>query len=139
MFRSVDQRRNQPGLLPPSLAGEACPRLRPAGREGERLAEAGVPIVRSGALAREFCRQVAHAEVAAVFERSIYLRSGDMFVCLGEPGIGNGPLTLIADFRVPPPQPSPASGGGGAPSLWRDLGLHPGQSASISDRCITIG
>jgi hypothetical protein len=103
------------------------------------LAEAGVPIVRSGALAREFCRQVAHAEVAAVFERSIYLRSGDMFVCLGEPGIGNGPLTLIADFRVPPPQPSPASGGGGAPSLWRDLGLHPGQSASISDRCITIG
>ncbi len=59
---------------------------------------AGVPIVRSGILAREFCRQVAHAEVAAVFDRSIYLRCADMFVCLGEPAIGNGPLTLIADF-----------------------------------------
>jgi Protein of unknown function (DUF2877) len=81
------------------------------------------PILRSGILAREFCRQGAcegaRAEVAAVFERSLYLRGGDAFICLGQPSIGNGPLTLIADF-------SPA-------------GLRRGQSVSISDRCIAIG
>src|SRR5262245_44428068 len=78
-----------------------------------------VTIVRSGVLAREFCRQNSHAEVAAVFERSLYLRAGDMFVCLGAPAIGNGPLTLIADFR-------PAR-------------LHRDQGASISAQAITIG
>src|SRR5262245_38966923 len=78
-----------------------------------------VTIVRSGVLAREFCRQNAHAEVAAVFERSLYLRSADAFVCLGAPAIGNGPLTLIADFH-------PAR-------------LHRGQGASISAQAITIG
>jgi hypothetical protein len=78
-----------------------------------------VSIVRAGVLAREFCRRNARAEVAAVFERSIYLRAEDMFVCLGERSIGNGPLTLIADF---------------SPS-----GLHRGQPASISERGITIG
>jgi hypothetical protein len=78
-----------------------------------------VSIVRAGVLAREFCRQNARAEVAAVFERSIYLRAADMFVCLGEPSIGNGPLTLIADFRT--------------------SRLQRGQAASISERGITIG
>ena len=67
----------------------------------------------------------SHAKVEAVFERSIYLRSGDMFVCVGEPAIGNGPLTLIADFGVSRPLTS--------------LGLYPGQTASMSDRCIAIG
>jgi hypothetical protein len=75
-------------------------------------------IVRAGVLAREFCRQNADAEVAAVFERSLYLRAGGTFVCLGAPAIGNGPLTLIADF------PS---------SRFRR-----GQGASISEQGITI-
>jgi hypothetical protein len=78
-----------------------------------------VSIVRAGVLAREFCRRRARAEVAAVFERSLYLHAGDMFVCLGEPSIGNGPLTLIADFRT--------------------SRLQRGQPASISERGITIG
>ena len=78
-----------------------------------------VSVVRAGVLAREFCRRSTRAEVAAVFERSIYLRSADMFICLGEPSIGNGPLTLVADF---------------SPSR-----LHRGQPASISERGITIG
>src|SRR5437899_730756 len=80
-----------------------------------------VPIVRSGILAREFCRH--GADIAAVFDRSFYLRSGDMFICVGEPAIGNGPLTLIADSSFRP----------------SDLGLHLGRSASIADRRITIG
>jgi hypothetical protein len=84
-----------------------------------------VPILRSGILAREFCRRGAHAEVEAVFERSFYLRSGDMFVCVGEPAIGDGPLTLVPDLGVSRP--------------LAGLGLYPGQPASISDRCIAIG
>jgi uncharacterized protein DUF2877 len=84
-----------------------------------------VPILRSGMLAREFCRHGAHAEVEAVFERSFYLRSGDMFVCVGEPAIGDGPLTLVADLGVSRP--------------LAGLGLYPGQPAAISDRCTAIG
>jgi hypothetical protein len=84
-----------------------------------------VPVVRSGMLAREFCRHGATAEVAAVFKRSLYLRSADTFVCVGERSVGNGPLTLIADLD-------------GARRL-SDLGLRPGQSASISKQRITIG
>jgi hypothetical protein len=56
-----------------------------------------------------------------VFERSFYLRAGDLFVCVGEPAIGNGPLTLIADMRV------------------ARLGLHPGQPARIAENRIAIG
>jgi len=80
-----------------------------------------VPILRSGSLAEEFCRRPALAEIASVFDRSFYLRSGDLFVCVGEPAIGNGPLTLIADMRVV------------------DLGLRPGQHADVSDGRVAIG
>jgi hypothetical protein len=48
-----------------------------------------IPILQSGILARKFCQDGAPAEVEAVFDRSIYLRRGDMFVCIGEPTIGN--------------------------------------------------
>jgi hypothetical protein len=84
-----------------------------------------VPILRSGIVAREFCRPGAPADVEAVFERSFYLRFGDMFVCVGEPAVGDGPLTLIADL--------------GVSRALASLGLYPGQPATISDRCITIG
>ena len=80
-----------------------------------------VPIRRAGAVAAEFCKTRGDAEVAAVFERSFYLRAGDLFVCIGEPAIRNGPLTLIADMR-------------GA-----RLGLHPGQPARIAEDGIAIG
>ncbi len=81
-----------------------------------------IPILRSGVLAREFCQSVARANVEAVFERCFYLRCGDEFICVGEPDIGNGPLTLIGNL-------GPLS----------DLGLRPGRSAAISERHITIG
>jgi hypothetical protein len=80
-----------------------------------------VPIVRAGALAREMCRRGGRGEVAAVFARSLYVRIGDEFLCIGEPAIGNGPLTLIASARV--------SG----------LGLCRGKGASISQRGIALG
>ena len=40
---------------------------------------------------------VAHADwtVAATFERSFYLRSGDAFVCAGDASIGDGPLNAV--------------------------------------------
>lgn len=80
-----------------------------------------IPIRRAGVVAAEFCRTPAGAEVAAVFERSFHLRSGDLFVCVGEPAIGNGPLTLIADMRAAP------------------HGLRPGQPAHIAESQIEIG
>jgi hypothetical protein len=84
-----------------------------------------VPIVRAGVLAREFCRHYTHAEVEAVFERSCYLRCGDIFLCVGEASIGHGPLTLTADAQAARP--------------WKGLGLRPGQPASISNQAIAIG
>jgi uncharacterized protein DUF2877 len=81
-----------------------------------------VPILRSGVLARQFCERVAFANVEAVFERCLYLRCDGDFVCIGDPDIGNGPLTLIGDLRHLPRPKSLA-----------------GQIASISDERITIG
>ena len=57
-----------------------------------------IPILRSGVLAQKFCRNVSRANVEAVFERCFYLRCGDEFICVGEPDIGNGPLTLIGNI-----------------------------------------
>jgi len=80
-----------------------------------------IQIRRAGVVAAEFCKSVARAEVAAVFERSFYLRSGDLFVCVGEPAIGNGPLTLIADMRM------------------ARLDLYPGQPTHIMEKHIAVG
>jgi hypothetical protein len=81
-----------------------------------------VPILRSGVLAREFCQRIERANVEAVFERSFYIRRGDDFMCVGEPVIGNGPLTLIANLGP----------------LAR-LGLQPGRPALVSGRHIRFG
>jgi hypothetical protein len=81
-----------------------------------------VPVLRAGILARQFCERVAVANVEAVFDRCLYLRSGDDFVCIGEPDIGNGPLALIADLAALPTPRSVA-----------------GQVALICGEQITIG
>ena len=80
-----------------------------------------VPIVRSGVLAREFCVTHAAAEIAAVYERSLYLRAGNAFVCIGEPVVGNGPSTMIVDFSL------------------SEFGLRADTSATIADQKIAIG
>src|SRR5712671_2643532 len=95
-------------------------RASPAPRNDEGIV---VPILRAGALAWAFYRHPAPAEVTHVFDRSFYLRSGDLFVCVGAPAVGNGPLTLIADTALRP----------------AEFGLHPGQPAFVSDGRITIG
>jgi uncharacterized protein DUF2877 len=105
------QRKMPSGWFPDS---QASPGFR---NDGEVV----IPIRRAGVVAAELCKRSARAEVAAVFARSFYLRSGDLFVCVGEPAIGNGPLTLIA--HMPTAQ----------------LGLQPGQPASIAHNRITIG
>jgi Protein of unknown function (DUF2877) len=101
----------------PSQAGRQLPWPMTSGRQFN------VPILRSGILARAFCRHARVAEVAAVFDRSLYLRAGDVFICIGKLDMGNGPLTLIAD----------------APFRLSDLAVNPGQSALISERRIRIG
>jgi hypothetical protein len=80
-----------------------------------------VPVLRSGVLAQAFCARITQARVEAVFARSFYLRSGDSFLCIGAPEIGNGPLTLIGDIDL------------------SDLALQGGQSAAVSNRDIAIG
>jgi len=81
-----------------------------------------VPILRAGTLAQEFCRSVSRASVEAVFERCFYLRRGDQFICVGEPDIGNGPLTLIGNL-----------------GRLSDLSLRPGRLATVCERQITLG
>jgi hypothetical protein len=80
-----------------------------------------VAVVRTGVLAHEVCRRGGWGEIAAIFERSLYLRVGDDFICIGEPSIGNGPTTLIVAARV------------------AELGLRRGQPAFIGDGCIVVG
>jgi hypothetical protein len=81
-----------------------------------------VPILRAGVLAQEFCRVVSRANVEAVFERCLYLRCGNKFICVGEPDIGNGPLTLIGNI-----------------DCLLDLDLRPVWPATVCERHITIG
>src|SRR5690349_21785711 len=80
-----------------------------------------VPILRSGVVAQHFCSLHRTATVEAVFARSLYLRSSNEFLCMGEPSIGNGPLTLIGDVGI------------------SDLALRPGQSADVNKQHLTIG
>jgi Protein of unknown function (DUF2877) len=84
-----------------------------------------IAILRAGVLAREFCRQSPPAAIEAVFGRSLYLRSGEMFICIGETVVGNGPLTLVADCGPTRPLAS--------------VGLRPGQPAVVSSRQIVLG
>jgi hypothetical protein len=49
-----------------------------------------IAVLRSGILADDLCRRGSKAEVAAVFERSFYLRAASTFLCIGAPAIGNG-------------------------------------------------
>ena len=79
-----------------------------------------VPILRAGVLAQEFCR-TSRARTSKPFSSAcFYLRCGDQFICVGEPDIGNGPLTLIGNL-------GPLS----------DLDLRPGRSAAVCERHIT--
>jgi hypothetical protein len=84
-----------------------------------------VPILGCGVLAREACRRGCDLTIAAAFARCIYLRSGTTFLCVGEPALGNGPLTLVADLR--------------AHRGFSGLGLRVGKRAQASDRGIAIG
>jgi hypothetical protein len=67
------------------------------------------------------CRRGGRGEVAAVFERSLYVRAGDDFICIGEPAIGNGPTTLIIAARM------------------AEFGLRRGQNAFIGNGRVAVG
>ena len=83
-------------------------RPRPEGLHGEIV----MPVLRAGVLARNLCRPRARGHVAAVFARSFHIRVGAAFLCVGEPAIGNGPWTLIAELgtwlqtQAPPKGPA---------------------------------
>jgi hypothetical protein len=79
--------------------GADAPFVRPRaeGLHGEIV----MPVLRAGVLARNLCRRRARGHVAAVFARSFHIRVGAAFLCVGEPAIGNGPWTLIAELGTP--------------------------------------
>lgn len=56
-----------------------------------------VPVVRIGRHAARFLTRYSRAQVAAVFERSLHLEASGDFLCVGGPGIGNGPLNAIVE------------------------------------------
>jgi hypothetical protein len=80
-----------------------------------------VAVLRAGIVARDLCRRARRGEVAAVFDRCLYLRIGAEFVCVGEPAIGNGPTTLIVAARM------------------AELGVLDGEPPFVSNRSIAIG
>jgi len=94
----------------------------PRGRVHARGAHI-VQIEGAGILAHEVCMRGAAAYVAAIFERSFYLCAGEIFLCVGEPTIGHGPLTLIAGTGV----------------HLSGLNLRPDEPAVISEQEIIIG
>lgn len=99
---------------------EITPRQKPA-----------IAVRRAGILARRYCAgntaspdsASIDGSIAAVFTHSFHLRIGDAFVCVGEPVIGNGPLTLIIDADAP----------------IAALGLQSGMPARVSVGRIRIG
>lgn len=60
-----------------------------------------------GARAARLLSRHSDWTVAATFDRSFYLRSGDAFVCIGDASIGDGPLNAV--LGAGPPRP-PAVG-----------------------------
>ena len=63
--------------------------------------------------------------VAAVFARSIYLRTPRGWVCAGPPGLGSGPLNLLCDLPVA--------------MDWTARGLRPGGAIDIGGKAIDLG
>ncbi len=61
-------------------------------------------------------------EIAAIFRRSLYIRSGEAWACVGTPEIGAGPLNIVTDLRCD----------------WSAM-VSLGQSVSVDDRRLRIG
>jgi Protein of unknown function (DUF2877) len=52
-------------------------------------------IISIGARAARLLATHSDWVIAATFERSLYIRSGDAFVCIGDASIGDGPLNVL--------------------------------------------
>ncbi|MHA1151182.1 MAG: oxamate carbamoyltransferase subunit AllH family protein [Alphaproteobacteria bacterium] len=68
---------------------------------------------------------VGTGRVAAVFARSIYLRTSRGWACAGPPGLGSGPLNLLCDLPVT--------------MDWAARGLRPGAEIGIGEKTIDLG
>jgi len=88
--------------------------------EGSAHVDHAVAVLRAGVVARDLCRRGGRAEVAAVFDRCLYLRMSEEFICIGEAAIGNGPTTLIVAAGV------------------AQLGVRQGQCAFVTAQSIMI-
>jgi hypothetical protein len=77
------------------------------------MPDAGVRprLVRVGCMAARAFGDGARGQVRAVFARSFYLTLGAQWICIGPPGLGDGPLNALCTALPPGP---PALAGGDA-------------------------
>ena len=87
--------------------------------------EQAIAVAVLGRFAQAILRTHSKGTVIAVFRRSFYIRFGDEMVCVGPPGLGKGPLNVLAD--VP------------ADLEWPAVGLAPKQNASRSGSVLRVG
>lgn len=88
-------------------------------------AQAAIPVMRCGAIAREVLADVGETRVIAVFDRSFYLACPRGIVCIGTAGIGAGPINVEIALPVG--------------VTWPQLGVIPGAEGDASGSMCRIG
>ena len=87
--------------------------------------ERAMAVAVLGRFAQAILNAHTHGLVIAVFRRSFYIRFGDEVVCVGPPGLGKGPLNVLADV------PSNLE--------WPAVGLATQQNALRSGALLSVG
>jgi hypothetical protein len=87
--------------------------------------EQAIAVAVLGRFAQAILRTHSKGTVIAVFRRSFYIRFGDEVVCVGPPGLGKGPLNVLAD--VP------------ADLEWPAVGLATQQNVLRSGSVLSVG
>lgn len=72
----------------------------PNDRDGDAAVTVAAAAMEVGLFARTALRNGAAGCVMAVFERSLYVTLDGTWICVGQPGIGSGPLHLLGKFDL---------------------------------------
>ena len=78
-----------------------------------------------GLLAHRFLHEGKHGRVAAVFEKTFYVRSGDKVACVGSAALPSSPINVATDMC--------------RNTDWRNNGLRVGVPWRVSDSAIVFG
>jgi hypothetical protein len=120
-----------------------------------------ISVTSIGIIASRAIRDGACGAVRCVFERSFYVTLGETWICVGPPGLGEGPLNLLCG-PAPHTPPIPAQAGIRGPCIGLSSGdalgprlrgdgrkeraleaigrrVHEGDAASVQDGALRIG